>query len=442
MNENNYGSDGAVTAGVEPLKISTDGLPIEFIDQSQPAPPPPTLVNQPPQDIPSLQERLGPSQVAPPMPQDNIIQNELPPRLEPVAEPPMMEQTSFNNNSGNRAPRFFNQNIPQSSAPQQAMPPQPPMMEQPMMEQPMMDQSMMGQPMMEQSMPMFNNNPMNQGMDFQTGMQPTINPDEIFTTGMPPKQKNNSDMYNQQMMNQQFFPDMNQPMMDQQYYPDMNQQPMDQQYYPDMNQPMMDNNGAYNQQAPLGELLPEKAPKMKTQEQIGKAIGLTLVSLVVFELAFLFLLNGAVRDFVTKIFKVSTEIKLIDLTEDSIKGIGRANALYIIISNLFIVGISWLAVRDRFRKTFLSIHDQLIYIVSVSAMSVVLHAVYLGIFWKQTASLLTQFEDYTGFDIVTQLLNSLHNTRIIAVIVFVITVGLSIFVIFKETKKRNKFVNF
>ena len=433
MNENNYGSDGAVTAGVAPMQVSTDGLPIELIDPGQPNAAPPRPINPPPppQNMqPPVPESLdmGPSpsqQMAPPMPQENSIPNEIPQHLDPVPEPPMMEQNSFNNKPAERTtPRFFNQIPQQQPAPQQAMPQQ--------------------QPMMEQPMPTFNNNPMNQGMDFSTGMQPIINPDEIFTTGMPPKQKNNNDLYNPMM---DMYQDMNQqPMMDQQYYPDMNQQPMmDQQYYPDMNQqPMMNNNGGmYNQQNPsISDVLPEKPLKMKNQEQIGKAIGFTLISLAVFEIAFLFLLNGAIRDFITKIFKITTEIKLIDLTEDSIKALGRANAVYIIISNLFITGISWLAVKDRFRKVFLSINDQTLYIIAVSIMSTILHAIYLGCFWKQTSSQLTQFEDYTGFDVVNQLTNTLHNTRIVAVIAFAVTVALSIFVIFKETKRRNRFVNF
>lgn len=193
----------------------------------------------------------------------------------------------------------------------------------------------------------------------------------------------------------------------------------------------------------LGRPLAERIPlpkRPKHEQSISKAIILSLISFIIFEIAFELLFSKIINTISSTIFKIGDKIALIDVDKSYITRLGISNVFTTILCYTIVIFISWLVVKDRFRKVFLSIKNQTIYIISVSIMSISLLGLYCWNFIEQLNNQIANVKKLEGFEVVTSLTNCYKTNQIIAIVLFVIAIFISCYLIYKTTKKKNQFV--
>jgi len=247
------------------------------------------------------------------------------------------------------------------------------------------------------------------------GQQPMYNPN----TGQPMMQQ----PVQQPMMQQPIQP---QPMMQQPIQPQPVQQPMQPQPAP-VQQPMM------QQPTPNNS-------KLKQEGKPGGMIIGVLISIVVFFVAFdLFIIPIPLRG-LEKSLELNSGALIL---KDAAKYASNV-ALFLFVAFFIRYGcnvlISFFATRNSFRNKYLSINNQKTYILFTSIFAAILNIAVIVYQRSIIANMIEEISVYENFEFVQQIISKCEMMQIFNILIGLLACVISIFVVYRTTKKRNEFV--
>ena len=247
------------------------------------------------------------------------------------------------------------------------------------------------------------------------GQQPMYDPN----TGQPMMQQ----PVQQPMMQQPIQP---QPMMQQPIQPQPVQQPMQPQPAP-VQQPMM------QQPTPNNS-------KLKQEGKPGGMIIGVLISIVVFFVAFdLFIIPIPLRG-LEKSLELNSGALIL---KDAAKYASNV-ALFLFVAFFIRYGcnvlISFFATRNSFRNKYLSINNQKTYILFTSIFAAILNIAVIVYQRSIIANMIEEISVYENFEFVQQIISKCEMMQIFNILIGLLACVISIFVVYRTTKKRNEFV--
>lgn len=281
----------------------------------------------------------------------------------------------------------------------------------------------MQQPMMNQSMP--------QAQPIQQPM-----PQQPVQQAMPQAQP-----VQQPMMQPMYDPNTGQPLTAQQPAFDPNTgQPIGQPVQQPMMQPMYDpNTGQPLMQQPVAQAT--EGNKLKVQGKAGGMIGGALISIIVFGLAFDFL----IIPFIVKAISDGLELSSTTLLMNNPTKYANNLALYLFLAFFIrygsVVLIALLTSRNSFRKKYLVPNDQKSYIIGVSAFLGILNVIIIAIHFSIINDFINTINVYESVEFVGNIISKCKMMQVFNVLIGIVATVLAALVVARVTKKRNNFIN-
>ena len=239
-------------------------------------------------------------------------------------------------------------------------------------------------------------------------------------------QPNNFNNMGQQPM---YDPNTGQPMM---------QQPMQPQPVP-VQQPMMQQPVQQVQQPMMQQPAPNNS-KLKQEGKPGGMIIGVLISIVVFFVAFdLFIIPIPLRG-LEKSLELNSGALIL---KDAAKYASNV-ALFLFVAFFIRYGcnvlISFFATRNSFRNKYLSINNQKTYILFTSIFAAILNIAVIVYQRSIIANMIEEISVYENFEFVQQIISKCEMMQIFNILIGLLACVISIFVVYRTTKKRNEFV--
>ena len=215
------------------------------------------------------------------------------------------------------------------------------------------------------------------------------------------------------------------------------QQPMQQPVQqPQYQQPM------YNQpaQQPMMQQPTPNNSKLKQEGKPGGMIIGVLISIVVFFVAFdLFIIPIPLRG-LEKSLELNSGALIL---KDAAKYASNV-ALFLFVAFFIRYGcnvlISFFATRNSFRNKYLSINNQKTYILFTSIFAAILNIAVIVYQRSIIANMIEEISVYENFEFVQQIISKCEMMQIFNILIGLLACVISIFVVYRTTKKRNEFV--